>query len=119
MYKVNSQDAEKLLKNRLMPFNTPTDYIASFRTASGREMALERERTEGFFVWLQKYTTEIKGVAIQNDKHPGEPYAPNQSRNSNLNEKNTPKLKMGKKVWYLKVDNIEGLNALVDWYKTL
>lgn len=32
MYKVNSQDAEKLLKNRLMPFNTPTDYIAYLRS---------------------------------------------------------------------------------------
>ena len=116
MIKVDSQDAEKLLKKRLMYSNTPTDYIATFRTASGREIALERERTEGFFVWLHKYTTEINGIDVENEKYPGKPYTANQGRNSTLNEKNTPKLKPGKKVWYLKVDNIEALENLIDWY---
>lgn len=119
MIKVDSKDAEKLLRKRLNPINIPTDYIASYRTASGRELALERDRTEGFFVWLQKYTTEISGITIKNIEHPGEPYLANQNRNSNLIEKNTPKLKPGKKVWYVKADNIEALENLVNWYCTL
>jgi hypothetical protein len=79
MIKVDSKDAEKLLRKRLNPFNIPTDYIASYRTASGRELALERDRTEGFFVWLQKYTTEIGGITIENIEHSAEPYLANQN----------------------------------------
>ena len=116
---VDSKEAEVLLRKTLSPYNTPTDYIASFRTKSSRELALERERTEGFYVWVQKYTTEIGGVSIENEKYPGKPYLAAQSRNSNLNETNTPKLMPGKKVWYLKADNIESLQHLIDWYKEL
>ena len=114
-----SKEAEKLLRQTLSPNNTPTDYIASFRTKSGRELALERVRKEGFYVWVQKYTTAINGVSIENEKFPGKPYLAAQSRNSNLNETNAPKLMPGKKVWYLKAENIEALQRLIDWYKTL
>lgn len=116
---LNSKDAEDLLRKSLIPYNSPTDYIASFRTIAGREIALERNRVEGFYVWVQKYTTDIDGVSIENIEFPGKPYLAAQSRNSNLNDKNSPKLKLGKKVWYLKADNIESLIILIDWYKSL
>ena len=116
---VDSKEAEILLRATLIPYNNPVNYIASYRTKSGREVALERERTEGYFVWVQKYTTQILGVTIQNQKVPGMPYVASQTREANLNKTNAPKLMIGKKAWYLKVDNIEALKNLIDWYKTL
>jgi hypothetical protein len=116
---VDSKEAETLLRKILSPYNNPIDYIASYRTSSGRELALERQRTEGFYVWVQKYTTKINGITIQNREYPGLPYEASQTREANLNEKNAPKLMFGKKAWYLKADNIEALENLIDWYKTL
>lgn len=117
MSPVDSKEAEKLLRKLLTPYNLPTQYIATFRTKSGREIALERDRTEAFFVWVQKYTVDLDGVTIQNEKFLEQPYLATQSRNSNLNERNTPKLKFGKKAWYLKVDTIDALASVIDWYR--
>lgn len=96
-----------------------TQYIARYNSKSGREIALERDRTEAFFVWLEKYDVTLDGIRIKNDKCPGQPYGRTQPRNSNLNEKNAPRLKVGNKVWYLEIENLEALKALISWYDTV
>lgn len=113
---INSEQARDVLKETFPFTESCTQYIAKYKTKSGKEIALERERTEAFFVWVQKYNEVIDGVTIKNEKHPGQPYDRKQSRNSNLNDKNTPNLKQGNKVWYLEVSNIEALKKLVGWY---
>lgn len=93
-----------------------TQYIARYNTKSGTEIALERDRSEALYVWLQKFDTQIDGVKVNNQKFPGQPYDRNQTRNSNLNDKNSPKLKRGNKVWYLEVQDMAALKELIAWY---
>jgi hypothetical protein len=114
-----SEHAHKVLKNAFPFTETNTQYIARFATKSGKELALERERTESIFIWLQKYDQNIDGVEIKNSKFPGQAYERNQSRNSNLNEKNTPKLKLGNKAFYLKVESMEAFEKVIDWYSKI
>jgi hypothetical protein len=111
--------AHKLLKEKFPLTEVFTQYVAKFETRSGRELALEKNRTEAIFLWLQKYDQTIEGVEIKNEKFPGQPYDSKQPRNSNINEKNTPKLKVGKKAFYLQIDNLDALNKVVDWYANL
>jgi hypothetical protein len=47
------------------------------------------------------------------------PYVASQTREANLNKTNAPKLMLEKKAWYLKVENIEALQHLIDWYKAV
>ena len=113
----NTEQARELLK-RAFPFTEmTTKYIARYNTQSGKELALERERTDALYIWLQKYDADIEGVSIRNEKFPGQPYDRKQTRNSNLNDKNTQKLKLGNKAWYVKVENLSALEALIGWYK--
>jgi hypothetical protein len=55
-------------------------------------------------------------LAVRNAKYPGTPYSVNQSRNSNLNDKNSPKLKKGYRVWYLTIADSGELDILLNWY---
>lgn len=105
---------------RIFPFTEVCTYhIARYRTKYNKEIALERNRTTAYYVWVQRYDVEIPGVSIKNEKYPGRPYESNQSRNSNLNEKNTPKLKKGNTAWYLIVEDLEALKRLISWYDSL
>ena len=113
---IKTEDAGITLKAAFPFTESCTAYIAGYNTKSGKEIALERDRTDSFFVWVQKYTAEIDGVTIKNEKNPGQPYDRKQTRNSNLNQKNTPNLKLGNKVWYLEVSSMQSLNNLIDWY---
>jgi hypothetical protein len=114
-----SNKANKVLKDKFPFTEVFTQYIAKFETKSGRELALEKNRTEAIFLWLQKYDQSIEGVQIKNEQFPGQPYVSKQPRNSNVNEKNTPKLKVGKKAFYLQIDNLDALNKVIDWYASL
>ena len=113
---IDTEKARELMKDGFPFTERCTQYIARYNTKTGKEIALERDRTEAFFVWIQKYEAEIEGVVIKNEKFPGLPYERTQSRNSNLNETNTPRLKKGNKVWYLQIDSLSSLKKLVDWY---
>jgi hypothetical protein len=112
----NSEKARELLKEAFPFTEKTTVYIAGYRTESGREIALERDRAEAFYVWVQKYDVEIEGIAIQNKNFPGKPYDRRQTRNSNLNDKNSPKLQFGNRAWYLRIDNLEAVRTLIYWY---
>jgi hypothetical protein len=105
---INTEHAREALKETFPFTEACTQYIARYNTKSGKEIALERERTEAFFVWVQKYDDAIDGVTIKNEKNPGQPYDRKQTRNSKLNDKNTPNLKPGNKAWYLEVSSMEG-----------
>lgn len=111
-----SLNAQKKLKENFPFTEVLTQYIAKYETKNGKELALERERTEGIFLWLQKYDQIMDGVRVKNEKYPGQPYEAKQPRNSNLNEKNTPKLKFGRKAFYLQIDNIEAFEKVITWY---
>jgi len=116
---INTEHAREVLKDAYPFTESCTQYIARYNTKSGKEIALERKRTEAFFVWVQKYNESIDGVSIKNESYPGKPYDRKQSRNSNLNDKNTPNLKQGNRVWYLEISNIDALKNLIDWYATV
>jgi hypothetical protein len=96
-----------------------TQYIARYNTKTGKEIALERDRSGAFYIWLQRYDVSIADIVIKNEKFPGQPYDRKQSRNSNLNDKNTPKLKPGNKVWYLEIKTEPALEELINWYANL
>tara|TARA_R110002072_G_scaffold302794_1_gene488769 strand:+ start:6245 stop:6598 length:354 start_codon:yes stop_codon:yes gene_type:complete len=113
---IDTEKAREAFKQAFPFTEVCTQYIARYNTKSGMEIALERDRSDAFYVWLQKYDVEIDGVLVKNQKYPGLPYGRKQTRNSNLNDKNTPKLKFGNKVWYLEISSLEALNKLIDWY---
>ncbi|RCU49077.1 hypothetical protein DU002_12000 [Corallincola holothuriorum] len=117
----DTRDAHIILSEtlRFAGVQKQTDYIAVFQNSKGRELALERDRTEAFYVWLEKYNTVIPGVAIKNQEKPGEPYGRKQPRNSNLNDKNCPNLKVGNRVWYLEIESPQALRELAKWYAAL
>lgn len=109
--------AQEALKAAFPFTEKATQYIATYRTTKGREIALDRESAGAIYVWVSKCNTSLNGVSVKNEKYPGEPYGPRQARNSNLNDTNAPTLKVGNRVWHLKVDNHAALEALVVWYK--
>ena len=112
---INQDQARKILKE-VFPFTEKcTQYLACYKTKSGKEIALEREREDAFYIWLQNYDAEIDGVVIRNEKFPGQPYERKQRRNSNL-ESNAPNLWVGNRAWYLRIESIEALKQLINWY---
>ncbi len=118
MLGISIKDAEELLRKRYCTAIQSTDYILAFRTSRGRELALERERSDSYFLWLQKYNQDFDGVSIRN-LHGGDgPYSASQTRNSNLNTTKTPKLGIGNRVWYLEIDSLEALDNVLSWYET-
>ncbi|EGQ7953529.1 hypothetical protein HJA58_004401 [Vibrio vulnificus] len=111
-----SEKAQQLLRDRFPFTEVSTQYIARFATRSGRELALEKDRTDAIYLWVQKYDQTFDGVEINNEKFPGQPYGYKQTRNSNLNQKNTPKLKVGHKVYYLKISDLDAFETVITWY---
>ena len=104
-----SEDAESYLSDRFGYRRSPTKYIASFETKAGRQLALNRSRARAM-LWVENVGKSIKGVSIRRK------YAPEQSRNSNLNSQ-APSLAKGKVAFTI---NLESRNALVefcDWYE--
>ena len=116
---INTEKAREEFKKAFPYTEVCTQYIARYTTKSGKQIAMERERSESFFVWLQKYDVDIDGITIKNEKYPGQPYDRKQPRNSNLNDKTAENLKPGNKVWYLEIESIDALKRLIDWYSTV
>lgn len=105
------QDAEKLLADMLKRTAEPTQYIASFRTPRGRELALQRNREE-IYVWTEHLENTPTELAIEPKFYPKD-----KSRSANLNDKNAPRLKVGKAVDYWKLETLEQLRLLANWYQ--
>ena len=104
--------AEQLLLSNFTRTANPTKYIAGFRTTRGREFALERAR-DSLFIWTENLPYP-ESLALSPPRH----YSKDKTRNSNLNNKNSPRLILGKAVDYWKLESTEELNTLMDWYKT-
>lgn len=117
----DTKEAHKILSEslRFAGVQKQTDYIAVFQNSKGRELALERDRSEAFYIWLERYSAVIPEVIIKNQENPGEPYGWKQPRNSNLNDKNCPNLKVGNRVWYLEIGSPQALREVANWYATL
>ncbi|WP_394168914.1 DUF262 domain-containing protein [Saccharospirillum alexandrii] len=100
---------QALMEEILVPIAPPTKYIAGFRTADGKEIAYERGKTT-ITLWTQP--VDLEGAEIE----PVRSYEPHTPRNSNLNRKNTPALKLGNPalVWHL-YDTDELLD-FINWY---
>lgn len=103
------QAAEELCAQRLERIAEPTQYIAGFRTKLGRELAIERERNV-IYCWAEH---------VVKDGAPGSPsrhYPADKSRNSNLNGKNSPRLREGRAVDYWVFDTLPAFARFLDWY---
>jgi hypothetical protein len=103
--------AEAWLAERFERTRRPTKYIAAFKIGGGQEIALERAR-RGIQVWLGSLPEGAKGVRVLNRSHPGQAYAPSQSRNSNLRSM-APTLASGRLAYCLAVDDLGALKSLV------
>lgn len=108
-------DAERLLAARFTRLRPATKKLASFRTASGRHLALALERSTDIFIWAEVWSGEIEGVEINNAKRPGQAYAPDQPRSSAVNSQ-CANLAVGKQAWYLRCSTIGALERFADWY---
>ncbi len=103
--------AEQLLEKHLARTAKPTKYIAGFRTKRGREIALERSR-DSLFIWTEHLAEFPQNFTLRPLRH----YPANKSRNSNLNNKNAPKLIVSKAADYWQLDSTESLQSFIDWY---
>lgn len=116
-----SNDAHAILADQLdfAGVNRQTEYISVFLNKRGKALALERNRSSGYFVWVEDYKDGFEGIVVKNSKNPGMPYSREQSRNSNLNDRICSSLKRGNKVWYLKIDSLASLKDFSKWYASL
>lgn len=102
--------SEQLLEQYLSRVANPSKYIAGFRTKDGKELALERQR-QVITIWTQQvYGIEDAGFALDRL------YSANEPRNSNLNRKNCPNLRLGMPVAYWKLADTDELLDFINWY---
>lgn len=101
--------AEAFLEDRYGYQSEPSDYIAAFENDHGRQLALERNRKE-VLIWCEGDARLTDGIELKRD------YAPDDSRNSNLNKSRAPKLMTGNAARYLSVSNQQGLAAFCNAY---
>jgi len=87
----------------------PTKYIAGFRTKDGKELALERKGRD-ITLWTQ--TVSLSGSEFE----PAREYSDTDPRNSNLNRKNCPALRLGNPAYVWKLESADDLLDFVNWY---
>lgn len=100
---------------RFARLREPTKKLAAFRTVKGRQIALERERRNDIFVWIERYEARVEGVEIRNLQCPGQTYAADQSRSTAVNSQ-CANLAVGRQAFYLRCATIGALERLVNWY---
>lgn len=105
---MHTQSAEAFLASRFERTALPTKYIAGFRLPSGREIALERNRIQAIYLWTSPVDTPPADLATHRTR-----YAAQKSRNSNLNAKNAPKLRVGRPVDYWTLPSLSDLEKLL------
>lgn len=102
-------DAESVLATYLSRIAEPTKYIAGFRTQDGKELALEREAKD-ITLWTQPVSTDDAEFV------PHRQYSSSDTRNSNLNRKNCPALRLGNPAVVWKLADTDELLDFVNWY---
>jgi hypothetical protein len=103
-------EAESILDSFFDRISIPSKYIAGFRTQNGLELALERTAKK-ITLW-----TENAGSYKDQDFVPSKTYEEKDPRNSNLNRKNSPRLRLGFSVINWKLEDIDQLMDFVNWY---
>jgi hypothetical protein len=110
-----ASQAEALLAGQFARLREPTKYIATFRTKNGRHIALTRQAKDDLYIWTECVPEAMDGVAVRNQKSPGQPYSPEQPRSSNLTNA-SKQLGVGNQAFYLKIDTLGTLERLARWY---
>lgn len=97
-----------------------TKKISGFMTATGKNIALQKESPTSVQVWIEyeegKDPREL-GFSISNRSNPSMPYAKDQTRNSNLRATTAPRLQQGRSVWNVVVPSEADLKQLLGWYQ--
>jgi len=109
--------AESLLNAQFAKLREPTKYIATYRTTSGRHLALTRQTKNDLYVWAEMCPEAMDGVNVKNRDFHGQPYSENQPRSSNLNNA-SKRLGLGNQAYYLKCDTLGALERFITWYGT-
>jgi hypothetical protein len=107
-----AQQAERLCADCFTRIAPPSQYIAGFSTRLGRQLALQRTQ-QAIYCWSQVVPlTDAPASPVRT-------YAANEPRNSNLNAKNSPYLKVGKPAYYWKFEDLPSFQAFLSWYGQL
>ncbi|WP_010628910.1 DUF262 domain-containing protein [Halomonas sp. KM-1] len=106
-----AESAEEVMAAFLQRIAEPTKYIAGFRTHGGLELALERNRS-GIALW-----TEVVPDVEESGFVMAMRYDATTPRNSNLNSKNCPRLKLGREVLTWKLRDTDELVDFINWYQ--
>jgi len=101
--------AEAWCATRARRVAPPSNYIAGFDMPNGRQIALERDRAQ-IYVWTEQVPLDGSPAA------PARVYSAEKSRNSNLNGKNCPRLRVGSPVLYWIFHTLDELVRFLVWY---
>ena len=111
-----TDQADELLSTLYARLREPNVKMATFRTRNGRQMVLIRQARNDIFIWVECHEPSLGGVHINNQKHPGQPYSPEQPRAAiGTHCKN---LGVGNEAYYLKCDTLGALERFARWYDT-
>ena len=104
-----AKTAESICATKYKRIASPSQYVAGFTTRLGRELALNRT-AKSIYCWTQ--VISLTGAPAS----PIRQYAEDDSRNSNLNAKNCPNLRVGHATHYWKFEDTASFESFLDWY---
>lgn len=105
----DAEAAEETLAKFLERIAAPSKYIAGFRTTDGKQVALERT-TKLITLWTQ--VVDLGDTEFE----PAREYSDTDTRNSNLNGKNCPALRLGNPALLWKLESKDELLDFINWY---
>jgi hypothetical protein len=108
--------AEAILNQQFAKLREPTKYIASFRTESGRHLALNRQVKNDIYIWAESFNSARDGISVKNRDFPGCAYSAEQPRSSNVTTASS-RLGMGNQVYYIKCETVGALERFAAWYQ--
>lgn len=110
--------AETILCQQFARLREPTKYIASFRTKTGKHIALTRQTKNDIYIWVSCWPETMDDITVKNTRFPGLPYSENQPRSSNLSTASS-QLGIGNQAYYLKFDTLGTLQRFAQWYDSM
>ncbi len=117
----DTKEAEAMLSSIFPVTGKAVEYIAPYKTKSGKEIALERKKRKSddmpYYIWMQHEPPKLDGLSIRNQANPGRPYDKNQHRTTGLSGQTAPSLMNGKKAYYVMVEDLDALRDLAISYE--
>jgi hypothetical protein len=110
--------AEAILIRQFARLREPTKYIASFRTVTGRHLALTRQVKNDIYIWAEAFNSDLDGVSLKNRDYPGCAYSAEQPRSSNLTIASS-QLGDGNQAYYIKCKTLGALERFASWYESV